>query len=71
MQLLKHKALSCWYWEHHGYCMVVLDNLIEIRRESPLGKTIAWTYTLDEAQHLIDHTLIPDYQSRNKQEITA
>ena len=69
MKLLEHPALSCWYWEHNGYCMVVIENLIEIRRESPFSKTIAATYTLDEAQHLIDHTLIPDYQSRNQQEI--
>ena len=69
MKLLEHPTLSYLYWEHHGYCMVVLDNLIEIRRKSPLSPTVAWTYTLDEAQHLIDHTLIPDYQSRNQQEI--
>lgn len=69
MKLLEHQSESFLYWEHNGYCMVVIENLIEIRRESPFSKTIAATYTLDEAQHLIDHTLIPDYQSRNQQEI--
>lgn len=41
------------YWKHEGYYLVIVEGLVEIKRESPYNKTIAWTHTLDEAKQKI------------------